>query len=235
MIAEERPIEPPSAFKWAVPEALQIPPDPLRCRLDFHHQAVVMTLFDGELVETRVVSALDVAQALASDLSFSTGLLPPNTLWWQNTKSGPLFSLYVAPRIRILALQEDINQAARRFTIPLPGLIFLCYPGAPPWVYAVERKPTRETDTVFRAPLCNIHENGRSCAGTHTYPQRVADIPQSFFVSFFTASADLKNRSRAFPHSVVDLWESLDNKKHFPRGDLVRHGTIRDLMLMELR
>lgn len=221
-----------SPFKWAVPDSLNVPPDPLRCRLDFHYQAVVMTLFDGESAETRMVSAMDVAQALASDLSFSTGLLPPNTLWWQNTKRGPLFSLYVEPKVRILALEEDIHKPPRRFTIPLPGLIFLCSPGVPPWVYAVAKKPTKESDTVFRAPLCNVHDNGRSCAGTHTYPQRVADIPQSFFVSFFTASADIKNRSKSFPNNVVALWESLENKKYFPRGELVRHGTIKDLLTM---
>ena len=90
----------------------------------------------------------------------------------------------------------------------------------------------KESDTVFRAPLCNVHDNGRSCAGTHNYPERVADIPQSFFVSFFTASANLQNRSKSFPNNIVGLWESLDNKKRFPIADLVRHGTIKDLISM---
>ncbi len=231
VIAEERS----TAFKWAVPDSLNVPVDPLRCRLDFHYQAVVLTLFDGESVQTKMVSAMDVTQVLASELSFSTGLLPSNTLWWQNTKRGPLFALYVEPKVRILTLEEDISKPPRRFTIPLPGLIFLCFPGVPPWVYAVGKKPTKETDTVFKAPLCNIHESGRSCAGTHTYPERVADIPQSFFVSFFTASADIKSRCKSFPNNVVNLWESLDKKKYFPRGELVRHGTVRDLMTMEVK
>lgn len=221
-------------FRWAVPESLQIPADPLICRLDFHHQATVMTLFDGDMVDTKVVSALDVAHALASDLSFGSGLLPSNTLWWNNTRRGPIFALYVEPKIRKFALLVDANKPPRRFTLPMPGFIFLCTPGQAPWVFAVKKRPTKETDVVYRSPLCNIHENGRSCAGTHRYPNRVADMVNSFFTSFYTATADLRNRSLMFPNNVVSLWEHLDKKKRFPMADLVKHGTVRDLMEGEM-
>lgn len=223
----------PEGYKWAIPEALNVPADPLRLRLDFHHQAVVMTLFEGEAVNTKVVSAMDVAHALASDLSFGTGLLPPGTIWWENTRSGPVFALYVEPKVRKVALQEVANQPPRRFTIPLPGFIFLCSPGGPPWVFAVKKKPTKESDIVYRAPLCNINRNGHSCPGNHRYPERVADIVQSFFMSFFSATADLQNRSQMFPTNIVLLWEFLDKKKTFPMGDLVKHGIVKDLMNME--
>ncbi len=221
------------AFSWAVPEELHVPADPLRCRLDFHHQAVVMTLFEGDGVENRIVSAHDVAHALASDLSFGTGLLPPGTIWWQNTRNGPLFALYVDPKPHRLALQEVAGQPPRRFLLPLPGLIFLCSPGRPPWVFAVRRKPTKETDIVYRAPLCNVFADGRTCPGNHIYPNRVADIPESFFVSFFSAAGELRNCSQRFPDNVIRLWESLDGKKKYPLDDLVKHGTVQDLMVME--
>lgn len=224
----------PPAFSWAVPKELGIPPDPLRLRLDFFHQSTVMTSFTGDTVVTTQVDAMDVAHALASDLSFGTGLLPQGTLWWRNTKGGPVIALYVEPKIRKLALQREAGNPPQRFEIPLPGFIFLCSPGKPPWVYAAKRKPTKETDAVYNAPLCNLHENGRSCAGTHKYPTRVADIVQSFFTSFFTATASLKNRSTLYPNSVVHLWEFLDNKKKFPTTDLIPIATIRDLMNMEL-
>ncbi len=226
--------EKPTVYKWAIPGELQVPPDPLRCRLDFHHQAVVMTLFEGEAVETRIVSAADISQSLASELSFGTGLLPPGTIWWLNTKGGPVFALYVEPKVRKLALQETAGEPPHRFTIPLPGFIFLCSPGRPPWVYAVKKKPTKETDIVYRAPLCNIFSSGLTCPGSHRYPTRVADIVQSFFVSFFTATADLKNRSQTFPNNILALWEFLDKKKKFPMEDLVKHGMVKDLIHMEL-
>jgi hypothetical protein len=219
---------------WAVPENLKIPTDPLRCRLDFHHQAVVLTLFDGDLVDTKIVSALDVSHSLASELSFGTGLLPANTLWWKNTRRGPVFALYEKPKVRHCALLEDATKTPRRFELPMPGFIFLCTPVQPPWVYAVKKRPTKETDDIFKAPLCNIFDDGRSCPGTHNYPDRVADIPKSFFTAFYTPTANLANRSNMFPQNIVGLWEHLDKKKQFPTGDLVRMGTIRDLMMMEI-
>lgn len=222
-------------FSWAVPDDLGIPPDPLRLRLDFHHQATTMTYFEGETVITKQVDALDVAHALASDLSFGTGLLPPGTIWWQNTRGGPLFAIYVKPKIWKLALQENIKKAPHRFTIPLPGFVFLCTPGQPPWVYALKKEPTKETDTVFKAPLANVFADGRSCPGSHRYPDRVADIVQSFFVSFFSSTADLQNRSKKFPKNVIDLWKFLEGKKTFPLDDLVDFCKIGDLMRVEVR
>ncbi|MBA7689612.1 hypothetical protein ES703_98120 [subsurface metagenome] len=144
-----------------------------------------------------------------------------------------MFALYVEPKVRKVALQETATGPPRRFTIPLPGFIFLCSPGRPPWVYAVKKKPTKETDIVYKAPLCNIFENGLTCPGNHRYPTRVADIVQSFFMSFFTTTANLKDRSLSFPNNIVRLWESLDKKHKFPMQDLVKHGTIKDLMNME--
>ncbi len=149
-----------------------------------------------------------------------------------NTRSGPLFALYVEPKPRRLALQDVAGQPPRRFMLPLPGFIFLCSPGRPPWVFAVKKKPTKDTDIVYRAPLCNVFEDGRTCPGNHIYPNRPADIPQSFFVSFFSATGNLGNRSQQFPNNVIRLWECLDNKKKYPLEDLVQHGTVRDLMTM---
>lgn len=211
-----------------------IPPDPLRLRLDFHHQAVVMTYLDGETQTSRVVSAMDIAHSLARELSIGTGLLPDNTLWWKNTKSGQVTAIYVPPRIRRLALEVAVNKPARRFNVPMPGLVFICRAGMPPWVFAVKRKPTKETDIVYRAPLANLFNTGQSCPGTHRYPVRVTEIPESFFISFFTSTADLRNRSKMFPKNVINLWEFLHGKKKYPLEDLVNHGTVRDLMQMEI-
>jgi PRTRC genetic system protein B len=217
---------------WAVPKELGIPTDPLRLRLDFHHQATVMTLFDGDITVRKLVDAADVAFALASDLSFGTGFLPENTLWWQNTRGGPVFAIYTPTKIRRLALQEDMKKAPRRFNIPLPPFVFLCKPGKPPWVFAVKKKPTKEKDMIYEAPLFNIYADGRSCPGSNKYPTRVADIVDSFFMSYFSHAADVHGRSRKFPKNVLGLWEYLDGKKNFPLEDLVEHGRIGDLMRM---
>ena len=131
-------------------------------------------------------------------------------------------------------MQTDIKKSPKRYKIPLPGLIFICQPGTTPWVYAVKRKPTKETDAIYAAPVANLFANGRSCPGSHKYPNRVADIVESFFTSFFSPTADLHGRSIKFPQNVVHLWEFLDKKKRFPMDDLVKLGTVRDLMNMEM-
>lgn len=194
-----------------------------------------MTLFEGDVAATKVVSVMDVAHALATELSFSTGLLPPGTIWWQNTADGPVFALYEQPKVWRVALQEKAMGEPRRFKIPLPGLIFLCTPGQPPWVFAVKKKPSRLTDIVYKAPLANIFASGRSCPGNHKYPTDVGKMVDSFFRSFFSPTADLRDRSQRFPEDVTHLWEFLDGKKRYPLADLVKHGTVRDLMTMDTK
>jgi hypothetical protein len=50
--------------------------DPLRLRLDFHSESIVLHDYAGAAVTTKRVSALDVAHALARELDLTTGLLP---------------------------------------------------------------------------------------------------------------------------------------------------------------
>lgn len=221
-------------INWALPESLKVPADELRLRLDFYNQAVVLNTYENKKQTTRIVSAMDVAHALAKELSFGTGLLPDNVLWWTNSNAGPVYAIWEAPRKRVVALQETALKAPKRFNIPLPGLIFLCSPGKPPWVYAAKKRPTKATDIIYRAPLCNIFNNGRSCPGNHKYPERVQDVVESFFMAFFSATADLQNRSIKHKSSVVKLWESLDGAKQYPLNDLVKHGTVHDLLQMEM-
>lgn len=225
----------PDCFHWAVPPKMEIAPDPLEIRLDFHKQSVAMYTFQDGTSTVKMVSAMDVAFALSQGLSYNTGLLPPNVLWWANTAHGALVALWEEARVRRVALQEQALKAPRRFTIPLPGLIFLCQPGKEPWVYAMKRKPLKETDTVYRAPLCNVFENGHTCAGNHKYPENVKDLIDSFFRSFFSAAGNLQNRSLKFPKNIVGLWEYLEGKEVFPTADLVEHGTVKDIMQMVMK
>jgi PRTRC genetic system protein B len=235
MMTKKKPVDASSkTLYWDVPKELGVPPDTLRLRLDFFHQAVEMTIIDGDTVDTRIVSAFDVATTLATSLSYGTGLLPENTLWWQNTRGGAVWAIYEPPRIRKVAILLKADKPPARFTIPMPGFIFLCSPGKPPWVYAVTEKPTKETDIVYKAPVLNVFENGRTCSGNNQFPHRVADIVENFFISFFSLEGDLMNRSIKYKDDVTRLWMFLNGKKKFPIEDLVKHGTVQDLMMTEL-
>lgn len=221
---------PENGFVLAVPEELGIPADPLHVRIDFHRQLTTITFFSDGKVTTRVVDAMDIVRALSAENTFSSGLLPPGTLWWSVTRAGPAVALYEEPAVRKLALQYDLKEPPKRFTIPLPGLLFLCSPGQPPYVYAVRSRPTKPTDIIYHAPFCNISNNGASCGGTNNYPDRVTEIPRSFFASFFTATHQLSGRSKKYPKNIVSLWTELDGQKEYPLDDLVPMCKLQDLI-----
>lgn len=224
----------PSPFKTALPKGLGVGKDKLLLRLDFYGEAIVMQDMAKKGGAFRMVSAHDVAHALARELSFASGLLPENTLWWSNTRSGPVVAIWTEPGVRRLALQTDATRPPVRYDVPLPGLIFLCRPGQPPNVYAASKRPTAPKDRIYKAPLANVYDDGRSCPGSHHYPADIAAIPDSFFRSFFTRGANLNNRSRQCPDDVTRLWKTLDKKERFPLDDLIYHGTVADLMVMRI-
>lgn len=224
----------PSPFKKALPESLRVGKDHLLLRLDFYSEAIVMQSMDKTGGSFRMVSAHDVSHALAEELTFSSGLLPENTLWWSNSKSGPLVAVWMEPGVRRLALQVNIGKPPIRYDVPLPGLIFICRPGQPPNIYAAAKRPAGPKDKVFKAPLANVYDDGRSCPGTNKYPADISGIPGSFLTSFFTRGANISVRSKKFPEDITRMWQFLDGKKEYPLSDLYYHGTVNDLMVMRI-
>jgi PRTRC genetic system protein B len=229
----QKPQKPQEQDQWALP--IEVEADKLVLRLDFHEQSLVLTEFGDRESAVRLVSPRDMAFALAKELAYGTDILPEKTLWWQNTSAGEVIALWEPPQVWKVALAKQIQEPPRRLKLPMPGLIFLCRPGLTPWVYAAKKRPKSKTDTVYKAPLCNVFENGKVCAGNHQFPVEIAQIPSSFFMSFFTASADISNRSVKHPTNIVKLWEELDGKADFPLDDLVPHGKVNDLIRAKLQ
>lgn len=225
--------EAPTAFHWAVPEALGVPLDPLVARIDIHETAILLsmrTAGQNPTVETRLVSATALARAMAETLPLKTGLLPENTLWWCQTRDGPLYALWRPPRVWKVAIIESENTEIKRRALPMPGLIFLCQSARPPSVFAATSRPTKEEDQLYHAPLFNVYFNGDSCPGSHRYPERVADIPESFFASVFSGHGDRGARSRTFGEDLFALWAFLDGQKEYPLEDLAPALTVEHAM-----
>ena len=112
----------------------------------------------------------------------------------------------------------------------MPGLIFVCSPGQPPRVYAAKKRPTGPSSIIYHAPLFNLFGDGRACPGTHRFPVKIGEIPESFFTSFFSMEASSGGRSKKHPDSLFRLWEELDGEKRYPLKDLVPMGKIEDIM-----
>ncbi len=229
--------EEPSPFRLALPDSVDVAPDPLKLRLDFHEEAVVLQEFGRATIRTRLVSALDVAHALAAELDLSTGILPSETLWWSRTAGGESLALWREPRAWAVKLRRDVVEKPRRLRLPMPGLVFVCRTGQrAPSVYAAKARPTGLDDLVFHCPTYNVFDNGTVCVGSHVFPKEPAKVPESFFESFFHADGGTgRGKSQRYPNDVGLLWEELDGQESYPLDDLVPQGKLGDLLKGEGR
>ena len=108
----------------------------------------------------------------------------------------------------------------------MPGLVFVCSPARAPWVYAALEQPTDPDQRLYRAPAFNVFSDGRTCPGSHRFPEEVGRIPESFFQSFFSLTGDTRDRSKKHPDNLQALWEELDGQTDYPVEDLVPQCTV---------
>jgi len=223
-------IEDNAFFQWALPDTLDIPRDSLETQIDIYSSTIVLHTLNNGYMYTKQVSATDITKVFLKNMSLSSGLLPPNVLWWKQNSKGEEIAIYVPPHTRLLAVETKVMSAPERYKIPLPGLIFLCTPSQTPYVYAVKKRPEGPESKLYNAPFFNVYSNGGTCAGTNKSPDKVGEIPESFLISFFTLHGDSDKRSKSHPDSLYALWKELDGKKKYPLGDLELFGTIKDIM-----
>ena len=145
-------------------------------------------------------------------LGFSSGLLPQDAIWWNQGETGQVVALWRPPQVWPLALQREAFKPPDRLRLPMPGLVFVCSPGRPPWVYAATERPSDPEQHLFRAPAFNVFSDGRVCPGSHRFPEEVDLIPEGFFQSFFSLTGDTRDRSKKHPDNLQALWEELDGK-----------------------
>ncbi|MDO8690682.1 MAG: hypothetical protein Q7R39_11850 [Dehalococcoidia bacterium] len=220
----------PKGHRWALPDSLQVPPDRLQARLDFFSESIVLHVREGHTITNRVVSARDLTMGFLNEVQLMSGILPEGALWWSQTRQATEVALWRPPRIWPVALQMEPFKPAERLKAPMPGLVFVCRPGQAPLVFAAKRRPQGPEDMLYHAPLFNVDASGRSCAGTHTYPDNLADIPESFFVSFFTPHVAQARLSRRYGDDLLRVWREIDGRKRYPIGDLVKCCRVGDIM-----
>jgi hypothetical protein len=224
---------PDSPYRRAVPADLEVEADPLRLRLDFHDESVLLHDYGARgAVATRLVAALDVAHALASELDLTTGLLPPGALWLVKRASGAWTALWQEPDVRTVRLRTSLEAPPRRYRLPLPGLVFLCPPGGQAsYVFAATTRPRKPEEQLYHAPCHNLFDTGRVCVGTHPFPADPARVPAAFFESDFSAHpSTARGKSRRHPEDIGRLWDELDRGQAFPLDDLLPHLTVGEAM-----
>ena len=220
----------PTAYQWALPESIDVPTDKLKVRLDFYGNSVVMySLADG-VINTKMVDAREVALAMLRGIPMNSGVLPEGALWWRQGRSGVEVALWRPPQVWQAALQMEAFKPPVRYRLPMPGLIFICRPGTPPRVYAAKKRPVYLSDNLYHAPLFNVFRDGSTCPGSHKYPNDINQIPDSFFTSFFSHTADWRERSKKYPDNLMKLWEEIDGKRRYPMRDLVFIAKVEEII-----
>ena len=128
--------------EWSLPVQADLPRDTLQAQLEVYGKTVLLRGFEADRTWVRTVSADEIANVFTRHLGFSSGLLPENTLWWNQGETGQVVALWRPPQVWLVALQREAFQPPARLRLPMPGLVFVCSPGRAPWVYAALERPT---------------------------------------------------------------------------------------------
>lgn len=224
-----------SPYHWALPREEGLA-DPELLRLSFHTDSVVLTDFsEADYVRTRLVSALELSQALAAELDTNTGILSGdgggwNTLWHARTIGGLNLGLYVPATVRTIALSRDWEHDDA-LVLPWPPLVFVALPGRRPGVFACAERPQTEEAQLYHCPSYNVFASGRICVGSARFPERPALLPAAFFGSRFSRAMDTAGgKSHRHPEDIGQLWSELAGTDTFPVDDLVPALRVRDAM-----
>ncbi len=212
--------------EWSLPGADEMPRDTLHLQLEVYEETILLRGFNGDANWVRTVSADEIANVFTQHLGFSSGLLPRDALWWNQGETGQVVALWRPPQVWPVALQREAFRPPGRLRLPMPGLVFVCSPGRAPWVYAALERPTNAEQQLYRMPAFNVFSDGRVCPGSHRFPEKVGQVPESFFQSYFSGTGDSRNRSKKHPDNLHALWEEIDGKTEYPVEDLVPQCTV---------
>lgn len=189
-----------------------------RLRLDFYPTAVLMSRWkeDGR-VTTYPVSIHDVVSACTS-VELTSGLLPPDTLFWQQRADQIGLGIYVRAR------RWQVQTEGQSYHIPMPPFVFVGS-GTSYHIFAVKQRPRHAHDRLYHAPCPNVHATGGICQGNTPFPicspQNIQTALQLFMEeSYFNADLS-RGKCRRYPDDVRRLWAELDGQKRFPLSELV--------------
>ncbi len=197
--------------------------------LNFYSFCVTLCKSEGEKNTEYPVDPAQVAVALASKITFSTGLLTGDTLYIHTEGVKKTVVEYRRPQMTGIYL--DGTKSALR--VPLPGLVMIRKTADnrnPNYtVYAVKHRPKSLDVDLFYAPLPNVFNSGSICWGT---VQRVSDAGLSgaslaedwsqLLGSPFGDHA-CSGKSKAFKDDVRKQLIALEARsaKRYPTSDLI--------------
>lgn len=144
-------------------------------------ESMYLTRYEnGKPAITYPVRASDVAEAF-NNFGASTGLLVDDTLFWETENGQTRIGIYIPPARYTLQL-ADVRKS--KLAVSMPGFVFVGQ-GKAYSLFAVTKRPTAGGDTLYQAPLPNVHTNGQICFGNVRIPTCAPDTIKKAFNLFF--------------------------------------------------
>lgn len=199
------------------------PDDVPRVTITLTDESVYLTRHDrtGAPAATYPVTAASVANAF-NLFGASTGLLPPNTLFWQSRSGQLRIGVWIEPGVRTLSIRR---KRLEQWRVPLPGFVFVG--NARQYaVFAAAGRPTQASDRVYHCPLPNVYLDGHICAGDVPFPRCTPETMSQAVALFFESefNHDLAGQG------MIELLKSLRGKGEFPIDRLRPAGTMSEIM-----
>jgi len=197
-------------------------------RLDFYDTAVIMSQWknDGQVLAYPV--AIEDVVSACSNVTLGSGLLPANTLFWQQRANQMTLGIFVPAR------RWRIQTADRSYHVPLPPFVFVGS-GTSYKIFAVKKRPSTEYDRLYHAPCPNVHTQGDNCQGNTPFPPCSPQNILTALTLFMEGSLfnmDLsQGKCRSHPEDVSKLWDDLDGRKRFYFSELIPiHVRLQNLL-----
>ena len=215
---------------WAPIPTRHMEPDEPKATIRIYQDSIILERHQHDLTLTTLISADDLIAAFTRHASFISGVLPDETLWTRHSPNGVIIALWRPPAVWPVALQTAPAQPPHRLLLPMPGLVFVTAPRHTPWVFAAKSRPTRPNQKLYNSPTFNTFRDGRVCPGSHKFPTHPAEIPESFFQSYFSMTGDTHHRSQKYPYDLAQLWTEIDGSEEYPLEDLIPYCTVQEAM-----
>lgn len=177
------------------------------------------------LCDSRSPDHADLLAARFSNRPVSSGLLPPNCLFWQQRAGRERIGIFIPPQMWDLRVAPT-SAANRR--LPLPGLVFV---GRETHyqLWAVKEAELTAQTVLYHAPVPNMDR--AVCTGNVEFPPAgaatIGRAVKAFFESDFNNHL-IQGKSRKYPDNILRMWRVLHRAraKAYPLDDLVETRLI---------
>lgn len=204
----------------------------------------IVSLHEGGVIKEKCIHTDDLSAILAKQHTMNTGILPPNTRYFQGNNTNYIIAIEAPAKMRRFLLHSNTQQREmgdkykpKQLNIPFPHCLFTFKISnkilSDTWVHCLESRLLSPNDILKTFPFGNVYDNGSVCWGQIAYNDINSPIDLIAKISmFFDApfNGDLTDRSTFNKKDGLNnFWELVDylkDKEKFPTNLLKNYKTF---------